>query len=153
MAASSTRCASNCRAAAAGRSAAGKLRSGTRTARRHHGAQARARGLERAGDQVISLFIPPLQGEGGERNEPGGVTSTRAPPGRSQVLASALPEDGEGLRRKPYAACASLPLKVRPCLPAETVTFSPSLIEPARIISASGSCTDFWITRFKGRAP
>ena len=52
-----------------------------------------------------------------------------------------------------YAACASLPLKVRPCLPAETVTFSPSLIVPARIISASGSCTDFWITRFKGRAP
>ena len=38
------------------------------------------------------------------------------------------------------------------------MTFSPSLIVPARIISASGSCTDFWITRFKrpraiGRIP
>ena len=36
---------------------------------------------------------------------------------------------------------------------AETVTFSPSLILPDRIISASGSCTDFWITRLSGRAP
>ena len=38
-----------------------------------------------------------------------------------------------------YAASASLPLKVRPCLPTETTTFSPSLILPDKIISASGS--------------
>ena len=39
--------------------------------------------------------------------------------------------------------------------PARTVTctFWPSLILPARICSASGSCTAFWITRFSGRAP
>jgi predicted TIM-barrel fold metal-dependent hydrolase len=52
-----------------------------------------------------------------------------------------------------HAAAASLPLKVSPCLPAEIVTFSPSLTLPARIISASGSWIDFWITRLSGRAP
>ena len=30
---------------------------------------------------------------------------------------------------------------------------SPSFTRPDRISSASGSCSDFWITRFKGRAP
>ena len=34
-----------------------------------------------------------------------------------------------------------------------TLTFCPSRILPARICSASGSCTCFWITRFRGRAP
>ena len=53
-----------------------------------------------------------------------------------------------------YAAAATAaPLKTRPCLPAEIVTFSPSLILPERMSSASGSCTDFWITRLSGRAP
>ena len=51
------------------------------------------------------------------------------------VPANALSSSGG----KPYAACASLPLKVRPSLSPEIVTFSPSLIVPARIISASGS--------------
>ena len=51
------------------------------------------------------------------------------------------------------AAAATSPLKVRPCLPAEITTFSPSLMRPERISSASGSCTDFWITRLSGRAP
>ncbi len=50
-------------------------------------------------------------------------------------------------------AAASLPLKLSPCLPAEMTTFSPSLTCPDRISSASGSCTDFWITRLSGRAP
>ena len=58
-------------------------------------------------------------------------------------------------RRAPdhAAAAATSPLKARPCLPAEILTFSPSLMRPARISSASGSCTDFWITRLSGRAP
>ncbi len=34
-----------------------------------------------------------------------------------------------------------------------TSTVSPSFTRPARISSASGSWMDFWITRFKGRAP
>ena len=56
-------------------------------------------------------------------------------------------------REPPHAAAASLPLKASPCLPAEITTFSPSFTRPDRIISASGSCTDFWITRLSGRAP
>ena len=47
----------------------------------------------------------------------------------------------------------SLPLTIRPCLPAETVTVSPSEISPSRMRFASGSCRLRWITRFKGRAP
>jgi len=38
-------------------------------------------------------------------------------------------------------------------LPAVIFTVSPSWILPASTISASGSCTYFWITRFKGLAP
>ena len=57
------------------------------------------------------------------------------------------------IRPPPYAAAATLPLKVRPNLVAEIVTFSPSFTRPDRIISASGSCTLFWITRLSGRAP
>ena len=34
-----------------------------------------------------------------------------------------------------------------------TGTVSPSWISPARICSASASCTVFWITRLRGRAP
>ena len=58
-----------------------------------------------------------------------------------------------GAMKQPHAAFASLPLKVSPSLSPDTTTVSPSLMWPARIISASGSCTDFWITRFNGRAP
>ena len=49
--------------------------------------------------------------------------------------------------------------RARPCpqseghFPAPTATFSPSWISPARINPAKGSCTFFWMTRFKGRAP
>ena len=53
-----------------------------------------------------------------------------------------------------HAACAiAWPLKVRPCLPDDTFTVSPSLTLPDRINSASGSCSDFCIARFNGRAP
>jgi hypothetical protein len=55
--------------------------------------------------------------------------------------------------RSDYAAAASLPLNVSPCLPAEITTLSPSLTLPARISSASGSWIDYWITRLSGRAP
>src|SRR5882757_1488732 len=51
------------------------------------------------------------------------------------------------------AVSGFLPLKVRPTLVAEIFTCEPSRTSPARIISASGSCTLRWITRFKGRAP
>ncbi len=51
------------------------------------------------------------------------------------------------------AAATSSPLNLSPCLLAVMTTVSPSLRRPDRIISASGSCTDFWITRFSGRAP
>jgi len=47
----------------------------------------------------------------------------------------------------------ALPAIRRPFLSAPTTTFSPSWISPARINSANGSCTFFWMTRFKGRAP
>ena len=58
-----------------------------------------------------------------------------------------LPDDA-------YAAAATTsPLNLSPCLPAPMTTFSPSLMRPERIISASGSCTYFWITRLSGRAP
>ncbi len=40
-----------------------------------------------------------------------------------------------------------------PSAPAVTVTISPSRISPAKIKSASLSCSARWITRFKGRAP
>jgi hypothetical protein len=57
-------------------------------------------------------------------------------------------------RNHRYAATATTsPLNLSPSLPAEITTFSPSLMRPERIISASGSCTDFWITRLSGRAP
>ena len=52
-----------------------------------------------------------------------------------------------------YAAAATSPLNLSPCLPALITTVSPSLMRPERISSASGSCTDFWITRLSGRAP
>jgi len=56
-------------------------------------------------------------------------------------------------RRRCYAAAATSPLNLSPCLPAVITTDSPSLMRPERIISANGSCTDFWITRLSGRAP
>src|SRR5574337_1513571 len=46
-----------------------------------------------------------------------------------------------------------LPLTVSfPCA-APILTVAPSRISPASSICASGSCTDFWMTRFSGRAP
>ena len=112
------------------------LRAGTRTARRHHGAQTGARGHPLA---VIA--------------REGGRSSNRCRPFDRKSGSTGCPALRGARQFAVYAACASLPLKVRPCLPAETVTFSPSLMVPARIISASGSCTDFWITRLSGRAP
>jgi hypothetical protein len=79
-----------------------------------------ARGTERegglpgasnnTGDDACALLIPPLKGEGGsERSEePGGVArASLTPPGRSQLLASTLPEDGEGLESKRCAILAT----------------------------------------------
>ena len=51
------------------------------------------------------------------------------------------------------AVCGALPLKVSTLPSVEMATWSPSFTSPARIISASGSCTLRWITRFSGRAP
>ena len=51
------------------------------------------------------------------------------------------------------AAFTSAPLNTKPSRPAEILTFSPSLMRPERMSSASGSCTDFWIVRLSGRAP
>ena len=48
------------------------------------------------------------------------------------------------------AVCGALPLKVSTLPSLEITTRSPSAISPARIISASGSCTLRWITRFSG---
>src|SRR4029079_4154227 len=60
-------------------------------------------------------------------------------------------------KRGPYAAL-SLPPATRArnrslSVPPVTRTREPSGISPARILSASGSCTSRWITRFSGRAP
>jgi hypothetical protein len=53
-----------------------------------------------------------------------------------------------------YAAAATaVPLKTRPSRPVVIFTFSPSLMRPDSRSSASGSCTERWITRFNGRAP
>src|SRR6266496_1769864 len=59
------------------------------------------------------------------------------------------------LKQRIYAAFALdlAALRVRPSLPTPTSTVSPSATLPARISSASWSCSDFWITRFNGRAP
>jgi len=42
---------------------------------------------------------------------------------------------------------------ISPSAPAPILTVVPSSTSPDRIISASGSCSDRWITRFSGRAP
>jgi len=54
-----------------------------------------------------------------------------------------------------YAATAvgALPLKTSSPDFTPIFTRSPSLMRPERMSSASGSCTDFWITRLSGRAP
>ena len=51
------------------------------------------------------------------------------------------------------AALATRPAMASPPSPAVTSTVSPSLIRPARMSSASGFCSERWITRFSGRAP
>jgi len=51
------------------------------------------------------------------------------------------------------AAFTGQPLIVSSPSRTETCTVSPSLTPPARICSASGSCTCLWMTRFNGRAP
>jgi hypothetical protein len=75
----------------------------------------------------------------------------------SIVFRRGLPSPTAGARTKlgHYAACAAAasPLNTRAWAPAEITTRSPSLMRPARMSSASGSCTDFWITRLSGRAP
>ena len=78
---------------------------------------------------------------------------------------SDLPKSPRPLLRRARARAASTQAPVTPpqqrraverrapaCRPMIT-TFSPSLMRPERMSSASGSCTDFWITRLSGRAP
>lgn len=55
--------------------------------------------------------------------------------------------------RNQAAAFTGSPLSTRSPSRTPIFTVSPSLIRPARICSASGSCTCRWITRFRGRAP
>ncbi len=43
--------------------------------------------------------------------------------------------------------------KIRRSAAAPTFIFEPSLISPPSSFSASGSCSIFWIARFRGRAP
>ena len=63
------------------------------------------------------------------------------------------PDQAAQSGRRYQAALASEPLNVRPFASADRSIVSPSFTVPARIISASGSCTYFWITRLSGRAP
>ena len=113
--------------------AARRLRAGANPARHHDDARAR-----------LALCARQMQIGRGRRRQHGSADASRRCSGRFVVRAGPL---------SAYAAAASLPLKVSPCLPAEITTLSPSLTRPDRIISASGSCTDFWITRLSGRAP
>jgi aspartyl-tRNA(Asn)/glutamyl-tRNA(Gln) amidotransferase subunit A len=72
----------------------------------------------------------------------------RAPPAR--------PLAGERLKTAPSAQAAAFtawPLTTSWPPLTVTLTFWPSRMVPARICSASGSCTYFWITRFRGLAP
>lgn len=63
--------------------------------------------------------------------------------------------ENKGRRNLPQTdhPTTSSPLIVRFFLPADTVTVSPSLIVPSKIIVASGFCTARWMMRFRGRAP
>ena len=67
--------------------------------------------------------------------------------------AESRPRPAPAAERRQAASFTASPLKVSPLLPAEIFTLSPSLTRPDRISSASGSCSDFWITRLSGRAP
>ena len=60
-----------------------------------------------------------------------------------------------GLRRRRLRGARRdrLAVERQRAVAAPILTVSPSRISPASSICASGSCTDFWITRFSGRAP
>jgi len=73
--------------------------------------------------------------------------------GESRKCVSAVYVSAPGSNCAISAVCGALPLKVSTLPSAEMITRSPSTTSPARIISASGSCTWRWITRFNGRAP
>src|ERR1700722_1392292 len=86
--------------------------------------------------------------------ESGGAPPPPPPPAPPPPPFGRSPSPAIAGAERDYAAAATVaPLNTRPCLPAEITTFSPSLILPERMSSASGSCTDFWITRLSGRAP
>src|SRR5206468_9549082 len=86
--------------------------------------------------------------------EPGARTrGADQPIGEPLSLASLTPPSPARAERD-HAACATAsPLKTSPREPADTTTFSPSLMRPDRMSSASGSCSDFWIARLSGLAP
>src|SRR5205807_10003381 len=110
------------------RSGARELRQRARAARWHHGATARCRSSRSGGDPLAR-------------------DDSRTSFEHDLFFDLPMPVAA-------YAASATaLPLNERPCLPAETRTDSPSLMLLARIISASGSCRYFWMTRLSGRAP
>jgi ABC-type ATPase involved in cell division len=82
-----------------------------------------------------------------------GSRLARADGGRKRLTRACRARARAHQRNRRYAAAATSPLNLSPCLPAVITTFSPSLMRPERMSSASGSCTDFWIARLSGRAP
>src|SRR4029077_12770814 len=62
-------------------------------------------------------------------------------------------DEGFGWEEASSSPPTSLPLIVRRPCETPSLIVEPSLSSPASNICASGSCTHFWITRFKGRAP
>ena len=76
------------------------------------------------------------------------------PSRREPVIARAPARHGRATGGTHAAASrAGTVSKTRPTGPALTRTVSPSLTRPSRIMTASGSWSWRWITRFKGRAP
>ncbi len=75
---------------------------------------------------------------------------TSGPAGRGRPVSRPAP-----VQRHAASACWSGPpgRMTRPESAASTVTVWPSTTRPARISSASPSCTWRWMTRFSGRAP
>ena len=93
------------------------------------------------------------RGTGGRDRAVGGARLARADGGRKRLTRACRARARAHQRNRRYAAAATSPLNLSPCLPAVITTFSPSLMRPERMSSASGSCTDFWIARLSGRAP
>jgi len=83
----------------------------------------------------------------------GGFESTEARSAEVEAIQAGLLRFARNDVQCHAAALTAAPLNFKPSRPAVIATFSPSLILPDRMSSASGSCTSFWITRLSGRAP